>query len=135
MLNTSFNGRNPTLCPHGRNSIIVFHGPTSKSQLLGRIPTSQHHHCRTQLQLSAIEADNPTIWPKVNLQLQLSASMADKPTFCPSGLKSTPKCLFFKIFKFLGPTLPCETSFTHQTHSLLGFFNDNCDCHILCPRA
>ena len=34
MLTTSFKGRNPILCTNGRNSTIVFHGPTSKSQLL-----------------------------------------------------------------------------------------------------
>ena len=60
MLTTSFNGRNTTLYPNGRSSTIVFHSPTSKSQLPGRIPTSQHHW-RTQLLLSAIEADNPTV--------------------------------------------------------------------------
>ena len=59
MLTTSFNGRNPTLYPNDRNSTIVFRGPTSKSPLHVRTLTSQHHG-RTKLQLSAIEADNPT---------------------------------------------------------------------------
>ena len=52
MLTTSFNGRNPTLCPNGRNSTIVFHGPISKSQLPGRTLTSQNHD-RT-----------PTLWQR-----------------------------------------------------------------------
>ena len=50
ILTTSFNGRNSTLYPNGRNSTIVFHDPTLKSQPPGRTPTSQHHG---QLQLSA----------------------------------------------------------------------------------
>ena len=43
ILTPSFNARNPTLCPNGRNSNIVFHRPTSKSQLPGRTSTFQHH--------------------------------------------------------------------------------------------
>ena len=84
MLTTSFNGRNPTLCPNGRNSTIVFHGPTSKSQLTGWTPTPQHHG---QTQLLTI---------MIGPQLQLSAIEADNPTVCLHGPKSTPNSSFSK---------------------------------------
>ena len=71
MLTTSFNGRNPTLCPNARNSTIVFHGPTSNPnclvgpELLNNMvgPQLLTIMVGPQLQLSAIEADNPTCLP------------------------------------------------------------------------
>ena len=89
MLTTSFNGHNPTLCPYARNLTIIFHGPTSKSQLPGRTSISQQH-CRTPL---------PTIM--VGSQLQLSASMADNPTVCLHGPKSTPNWCVFQNLQIL----------------------------------
>ena len=73
MLTTSFNGRNPAVCPNGRNSTIFFHSPLLISQHHSRTPTS-HIIVRSQFQLSTIEADNPTVclhWSKVNSQLTL----------------------------------------------------------------
>ena len=105
MLTTSFNGRNPILCPIGRNSTIVFHGPTSKSKLPGRTPTSQyhgryptsHHHGRTPTShyhgrtptshyhgrtptstvcLNSREPNCLSTWPTVNSQLQILRTIA-----------------------------------------------------------
>ena len=57
----------------------------------------------------------------VGPQLQLSAIEADNPTVCLHGPKSTPNCLFFKIFKFSGPSLLGMTSFTlHPSFSIWG---------------
>ena len=123
MLITSLNGRNPTLYPNGRNSTIVFPGLTSKYQLHGRTPTSKHY-CRTQL-----------LTIMVGTQLQLSAIDADNPTVYLHGPMSTPNWLFFKIFKFSGPSLPGMTSSTLQHHFLSGVYYDNCDCRILCARV
>ena len=95
MLTTSFNGRNPTLCPNGRNSTIVFHDPTSRSQLPGR----------TQL-LNCLSLRQTT---------QLSVYMAQ----CQHS-----NCLFLKIFKFSGTSLPGMTSFTLQLHLLSRVYYD-----------
>ena len=43
--------------------------------------------------------------------------------------------LFFKIFKFSGPSLPGMTSFTHQTYFLSEVYYVNCDYQILCAWA
>ena len=114
MLTTSFYGWNPTLCPNGRNSTIIFHGPTLKSQLPGR----------TQL-LTIMVGSNFNCLPQWQTT-QLSVYI---------GPKSTPNWLFFKIFKFLGPSLPGMTSFTLQPHFLSEVYYDNCDCHILCAQV
>ena len=71
----------------------------------------------------------------VGTQLQLSASRTENPTVYLYGPQSIPNWLFFKIFKFSGPSLPGMTSFTLQLISYLGFYYDNCDCYILCARA
>ena len=71
----------------------------------------------------------------VGTQLQLFLMEADNPTVCLHGPKSTPNWLFFKIFKFSGPSLPSVTLFTIQPYFLSGVYYDNCDCHILSARA
>ena len=55
-------------------------------------------------------------------QLQPSASMADNPTVYLHGPKSTPNWLFFKIFKFSGPSLPGMMSFTLKPYFLSGVY-------------
>ena len=83
MLTTSFNGRNPTLCPNGRSSTIVFYGTTSKSPQHGRTPTSQnygrnstflHDHGRTPTSTVCHWGRQPNSLPtspKVDSQLTL----------------------------------------------------------------
>ena len=72
----------------------------------------------------------------VGTQLHLSAIEADNPTVYLHGLKSTPNWFFFKIFKFSGPSLPGMPSFTLQPHfHISGVYYDNCDWRILCARA
>ena len=56
-------------------------------------------------------------------------------TVCLHGLISTSNWLFFKILKFLGPSLLGMTSSTLQPHFLSGVYYDNGDCHILCVRV
>ena len=97
----------------------------------GTISISQHHVV-TQLLNIMVAPQLLTIM--VGTQLQLSASMADNPTVCLHGPQSTPNWLFFKIFKFLGPSFPDMMSFTLQPHFLSGVYYDNCDCHILCAQ-
>ena len=82
------------------NSIVCLHGPILNPQ----------HHCQTQL-----------LYIMVGSQLQLSGIEADNPTFCLHGPKSTPNWLFFKILKFSGPSLLGMTSFTLQPIFYLGF--------------
>ena len=130
MLKTPFKGRNPSLCPNGRNSTIVFHGPISNSQLPGRTPTSQHNRQNSTCQH---QGRTPTVsisWSELNFNClpqwqttQLSAYIV------PSQLLID---VFFKIFKFSGPLLPGIMSFTLQPRFLSGVYYDNCDCHILC---
>ena len=60
----------------------------------------------------------------VGTQLQLSAIEADNPTVCLHGPQSTPN---YGIFKCSGPSLPGMTSFTHKPHFLSGVYYDNCD--------
>ena len=50
----------------------------------------------------------------------LYAPMAEKSNVCLHGPMSTFISLFFKILKFLGPSLPGMTSFTFQPHFLSG---------------
>ena len=124
MLTTSFNGQNPTLCPNGRNSTIIFHGPTSKSQLPGRTPLL---HTMVGLNFSTPSWSDPNfncLPQRQTTQLSVYIAQSQLPTD-----------LFLKIFKFSGPSLPSMTSFILQPHFLSGVYYDNCDCHILCMQA
>ena len=60
---------------------------------------------------------------QIQLSTQISASI------------STLNCLFFKILKFSGLSLPGMTSSTLQPISYSGVYYDNGDCQILCARA
>ena len=85
-------------------SLGTSRGPFSISQHHGWTPISQHHCLNS------------------TSQLHLSASVADHPNVCLYDPKSPPNRLFFKIFKFSGPSLLGITSFTLQPHfSYLGF--------------
>ena len=122
MLTTSLNGRNLTLCPNGRNSTIVFHSSTSKSQLPGR----------TRILNIMVGPNFSPLWSDLNFNcLPQWQTTQLSPNFVQSQLP----ILFFKIFKFLGPSLPGMTSFKLQPHFLSGVYYHNSDCHILCARA
>ena len=130
--------------------------PTSISQHHGRTPTSQHH-CQTQLLTITVGPQllNTMVGPQLlniivgpsfspsRLDPNFSTSWSDPNFNClngrqPNCLSTWPKVnsqLFFKIFKFLGPSLPGMTSFTLQPHFLSGVYYDNCDCHIFCAQA
>ena len=128
MLTTSFNGQNPTLCPNGRNSTVVSHGPTLKSHLPGWTPTSQHH-CWTQILNIIVGPNFSPSWSDPNFNcLPLRQTTQQSGNIVQSQLPT----LFFKIFKFSGPSLLGITSFTLQPHFLSGIYYDNYDCHILC---
>ena len=58
----------------------------------------------------------------------------ENSTLCLHGPISTLNWLFFKILKFLGPSLPGMTSSILQAHFLSGVYYDNGACYILCAQ-
>ena len=75
---------------------------------------------RPQPQLSAhiVHSELPTARSDPNFNCAIEA---DNPSVCLHHPKSTPNCLFLKIFKFSGASLAGMTSFTLQDISYLGF--------------
>ena len=114
MLTTSFNGRNPTLCPNGWNWTIVFHGPTSKSRH-GRISTSPHHGRNLT---STVCLNGKTA--------QLSVYMAKS---------QLPTDSFSKSSKSQDHRFPAWRHSHSSPNFLPGVYYDNCNCHILSARV
>ena len=82
----------------------------------------------------------------VRLELQLSSSMADKPTVSyivhsqpPAGLARPRVKSQLTSFSKSPNSQPIasghDVTHTPVLFSIWGFYNDICDCHILCARA
>ena len=117
---SKYKGKNRrTLCCSGTNTLISCSQffDTRRETILKSLSyhtmltTPKRSWSNLNFSASWSELDCLPPWPKVNSQL------------------------FFKIFKFSGPSLTDMTSFTLQLHFLFGVYYDNCDCHILCERA
>ena len=99
---------------------IQLYTPMAGTQISSSIVQPQNPNCLIGLQLLNNIVGTQLLTIMVGPQLKLSAIKADHPV-CLCGPKSTPNWLFFKIFKFSGPSLPGITSFTPQAISYLGF--------------
>ena len=105
----------------------------------------------TQLSFSMVQPQNPNslVGPQLlntMVETQLLHTMVG-PHFNCLPLRQTTQLsvyivhyqlsidVYFKIFKFSGPSLSGMMLFTLQPRFLSGVYYDNCVCHILCAQA
>ena len=99
---------------------IQLYAPMAGTQLSSSMVQPQNHNCLIGPQLLNVIVRPQLLNIIVRTQLLLSAIEADNPTVYLHEPKSTPNCFFFKIFKFSGPSRPGMTSHSSPI-SYLGF--------------